>query len=61
MHATIAVTMRNEFGQIYEDEFSLTFNLYFYRRLKWFLLVPFTLMSGMLLFVNDLNKLPLPM
>ena len=37
----VIVRMKNHHGQLYEDSFSLSFNVHFYKTLKWIVFVPF--------------------
>eukprot|EP00286_Rhodomonas_abbreviata_P023316 CAMPEP_0181304224 /NCGR_PEP_ID=MMETSP1101-20121128/9026_1 /TAXON_ID=46948 /ORGANISM="Rhodomonas abbreviata, Strain Caron Lab Isolate" /LENGTH=1213 /DNA_ID=CAMNT_0023409947 /DNA_START=10 /DNA_END=3651 /DNA_ORIENTATION=- len=59
-YSTIFVEMRNELGQHFEDAVAMSFNMHFYRALKWILITPFLAMSGVLFFVKDMQHvLPL--
>lgn len=54
MAATIVVRMTNQHGQASEDSFVLSFNVHFYKMLKWLLVGPFTAMAGVLIwFMNS--------
>lgn len=39
--AAVIVRMRNQHGQVFEDSMSLSFNVHFYKMLKWMLFLPF--------------------
>lgn len=59
-YSTIFVEMKNELGQHFEDQVAMSFNMHFYRALKWVLITPFLAMSGVLFFVKDMQHvLPL--
>mgnify|MGYP001057348559 FL=1 len=48
--AAVRLTMKNEHGQVFTDEFPLSFNVYFYRSIKWIIAIPFAAMlAGVLL------------
>eukprot|EP00003_Mantamonas_plastica_P018576 TRINITY_DN3036_c0_g1_i10.p1 TRINITY_DN3036_c0_g1~~TRINITY_DN3036_c0_g1_i10.p1 ORF type:complete len:122 (+),score=38.19 TRINITY_DN3036_c0_g1_i10:212-577(+) len=51
--ATVLVEMTNEQGQYFSDSFPMSFNMHFYRTLKWFLVVPFVLMGLVLLMSKE--------
>ena len=52
---SVFVEMTNEYGQHFEDRVSMSFNMHFYRALKWLLMVPFTLMSLGIVFIKEVN------
>ena len=58
-YASLRIEMVNEHGQLYCDELTISFNIYFYRTLKWLIAGPFVLMSGALLMVKGSKTLPL--
>eukprot|EP00656_Telonema_subtile_P012705 TRINITY_DN16409_c0_g1_i1.p1 TRINITY_DN16409_c0_g1~~TRINITY_DN16409_c0_g1_i1.p1 ORF type:complete len:775 (+),score=189.59 TRINITY_DN16409_c0_g1_i1:112-2436(+) len=39
--AAVIVRMQNQHGQVFEDSMSLSFNVHFYKMLKWMLFLPF--------------------
>eukprot|EP00164_Ancoracysta_twista_P004075 GFYU01005475.1.p1 GENE.GFYU01005475.1~~GFYU01005475.1.p1 ORF type:complete len:322 (+),score=113.50 GFYU01005475.1:32-967(+) len=57
--ASVVVRMTNEHGIRMEDRFAVTFNMHFYKTMKWIIVIPFTLMAGVLTFVKNLRT-PLP-
>jgi len=59
MYASLLIEMTNEHKEYFHDSFTLSFNLQFYKTMKWILIIPFACMSFILLFVKDL-KTPLP-
>ena len=54
--STIFVEMTNEHGQHFEDNVAMSFNMHFYRALKWILLTPFIAMSVVLVFIKDMHS-----
>jgi len=52
MQGTLYLTMRNEYGQYFEDSLPISFNMHFYNAIKWLVLLPF----GLLAVVLSLNK-----
>lgn len=58
-HVTVELLMTNKHRLIHRDELSLEVKLYYHRLYKWLLLVPFGLMTFVMLFVKDLAT-PLP-
>jgi len=58
--ATVVVQMTNQHGQVSEDSFVLSFNVHFYKMLKWLLVIPFTVMSVVLLWFGSLAPTALP-
>jgi len=52
---TVVVRLVNEHGQIHEDSFALSFNVHFYKMLKWLLVGPFTVMAVVLLSFGSLS------
>jgi len=59
MSTTIFVEMSTEHQQTFYDSITISFNLHFYRLLKWILLIPFLVMAVVLLFIKEI-KSPLP-
>jgi len=59
VYSTIEVVMTNEHKQAFFDSFTISFNVHFYRLLKWILIGPFIIMALVLLFIQDI-KTPLP-
>jgi hypothetical protein len=59
-YSTIFVEMTNEMGQHFEDSVAMSFNMHFYRALKWVLLTPFLTMTATLLLVKDMHVSMLP-
>ena len=55
-YSSVFVEMTNEHGQHFEDHVSMSFNMHFYRALKWILLTPFIAMSGVLVFIKDMQS-----
>ena len=51
--------MVNEHGQLYCDSIALSFNVHFFRLLKWLLVLPVMAMSAVLLLSDFKSALPL--
>lgn len=47
--------MVNELGQHFEDRVSMSFNMRFYRALKWVLIIPFLTMTVVIVFIKDME------
>lgn len=54
--STIVVEMTNEQGQHFEDAVAMSFNMHFYRALKWLVLAPLLTMSSVLVFIKDMHS-----
>lgn len=60
MTARLSLEMTNEHQQLFTDRFTLSFNLGFYKLIKWLLVLPFALLCFLLIFVKSLKtQLPL--
>lgn len=59
-YSTVYVQMVNELGQHFEDKVAMSFNMRFYRALKWVLVIPFLAMTGVIVFIKEMDAvLPL--
>ena len=52
----MVVRLRNRHGQVSEDSYVLSFNVHFYKMLKWLLVGPFTAMAVVLLTIGSLGR-----
>ncbi|GFY82313.1 defective in exine formation protein [Actinidia rufa] len=57
---TVLVEMTDKNGVYFSDEFSLTFHMYYYRLLKWLLVLPMLGMFGVLVILRPQEAMPLP-
>uniref|UniRef100_A0A7N0T2U8 DEX1 C-terminal domain-containing protein n=1 Tax=Kalanchoe fedtschenkoi TaxID=63787 RepID=A0A7N0T2U8_KALFE len=57
---TVLVEMTDRNGIYFSDEFSLTFHMYYYRLLKWLLVLPMLGMFGVLVILRPQDGMPLP-
>lgn len=57
---TVLVEMVDKNGLYFSDEFSLTFHMYYYKLLKWLLVLPMLGMFGVLVIVRPQEAMPLP-
>lgn len=57
---TVLVEMVDKNGLHFSDEFSLTFHMYYYRLLKWLLVLPMLGMFGVLVILQPQEAVPLP-
>ncbi|KAF3449680.1 hypothetical protein FNV43_RR10411 [Rhamnella rubrinervis] len=57
---TVLVEMVDKNGLYFSDEFSLTFHMYYYRLLKWLLVLPMVGMFGVLVILRPQEAMPLP-
>ena len=57
---TVLVEMVDKNGVHFSDEFSLTFHLYYYKLLKWLLVLPVLGMFGVLVILRPQEAMPLP-
>lgn len=57
---TVMVEMVDKNGLYFTDEFSLTFHMYYYRLLKWLLVLPMLGMFGVLVILRPQEAMPLP-
>ncbi|GMJ03198.1 DEFECTIVE IN EXINE FORMATION 1 [Hibiscus trionum] len=57
---TVIVEMVDRNGLYFSDEFSLTFHLYYYKLLKWILVVPMLGMLGVVVILRPQEAKPLP-
>lgn len=57
---TVLVEMIDRNGLYFSDEFSLTFHLYYYKLLKWLLVLPMLGMFGVLVIFRPQESMPLP-
>ncbi|CAM8930148.1 unnamed protein product [Rhodiola kirilowii] len=57
---TVIVEMTDRNGIYFSDEFSLTFHMYYYRLLKWLLVLPMLGMFGVLVILRPQDGMPLP-
>jgi hypothetical protein len=55
--STLFVEMTNEHGQHFEDHVAMSFNMHFYRALKWLLLTPFIAMASVLVLIKDMHAI----
>uniref|UniRef100_A0A7S1EIS3 DEX1 C-terminal domain-containing protein n=3 Tax=Hemiselmis andersenii TaxID=464988 RepID=A0A7S1EIS3_HEMAN len=56
-YSTIYVQMVNELGQHFEDRVAMSFNMRFYRAMKWVLVLPFVAMAGVIVFIKDMQHM----
>ncbi|XWS67192.1 hypothetical protein CRYUN_Cryun05aG0266600 [Craigia yunnanensis] len=57
---TVVVEMVDRNGLYFSDDFSLTFHMYYYRLLKWLLIIPMLGMFGVLVILRPQEAMPLP-
>ncbi|ONI03632.1 hypothetical protein PRUPE_6G270500 [Prunus persica] len=57
---TVMVEMVDKNGLYFSDDFSLTFHMYYYRLLKWLLVLPMIGMFGVLVILRPQEAVPLP-
>lgn len=57
---TVVVEMVDKNGLHFSDEFSLTFHLYYFKLLKWLLVLPMLGMFGILVILRPQEAMPLP-
>ncbi|KAK4418972.1 protein DEFECTIVE IN EXINE FORMATION 1 [Sesamum alatum] len=57
---TVLVEMVDKNGLYFSDEFSLTFHMYYYKLLKWLLVLPMLGMFGILVILRPQEGMPLP-
>lgn len=57
---TVIVEMLDTNGLHFSDEFSLTFHMYYYKLLKWLVLLPMIGMFGVLVILRPQDGMPLP-
>ncbi|PRQ43019.1 hypothetical protein RchiOBHm_Chr3g0463901 [Rosa chinensis] len=57
---TVVVEMVDKNGLYFTDDFSLTFHMYYYRLLKWLLVLPMLGMFGVLVILRPQEAVPLP-
>ncbi|XP_015897105.1 protein DEFECTIVE IN EXINE FORMATION 1 [Ziziphus jujuba] len=57
---TVMVEMVDKNGLYFTDDFSLTFHMYYYRLLKWLLVLPMLGMFGVLVILRPQEAMPLP-
>ncbi|KAK6943074.1 hypothetical protein RJ641_028451 [Dillenia turbinata] len=57
---TVLVEMVDKNGLYFSDEFSLTFHMYYYKLLKWLLVLPMLGMFAMLVILRPQEAMPLP-
>ncbi|XVF76766.1 hypothetical protein PTKIN_Ptkin13bG0293400 [Pterospermum kingtungense] len=57
---TVVVEMVDKNGLYFSDDFSLTFHMYYYRLLKWLLVLPMLGMFGVLAILRPQEAMPLP-
>ncbi|XP_051130395.1 protein DEFECTIVE IN EXINE FORMATION 1 [Andrographis paniculata] len=57
---SVLVEMVDKNGLYFSDEFSLTFHLYYYKLLKWLLVLPMLGMFGILVILRPQEGMPLP-
>ncbi|XP_068317459.1 protein DEFECTIVE IN EXINE FORMATION 1-like [Pyrus communis] len=57
---TVLVEMVDKNGLYFSDDFSLTFHMYYYRLLKWLLVLPMLGMFGVLVILRPQEAVPLP-
>ncbi|XP_030479712.1 protein DEFECTIVE IN EXINE FORMATION 1 [Cannabis sativa] len=57
---TVLVEMVDRNGLYFTDEFSLTFHMYYYRLLKWLLVLPMLGMFAVLVILRPQEAMPLP-
>ncbi|CAN1303841.1 Protein DEFECTIVE IN EXINE FORMATION 1 [Linum perenne] len=57
---TVVVEMVDKNGLYFSDDFSLTFHMYYYRLLKWLIVLPMLGMFGILVILRPQEAVPLP-
>ncbi|KAL1193841.1 Protein DEFECTIVE IN EXINE FORMATION 1 [Cardamine amara subsp. amara] len=57
---TVMVEMVDKNGLHFSDEFSVTFHMYYYKLLKWLLVLPMLGMFGLLVILRPQEAMPLP-
>lgn len=57
---TVLIEMVDSNGLYFSDEFSLTFHMYFYKLLKWLVILPMVGMFGVLVILRPQDAVPLP-
>ncbi|WRX23035.1 Dual specificity phosphatase [Theobroma cacao] len=57
---TVVVEMVDRNGLHFSDDFSLTFHMYYYKLLKWLLVIPMLGMFGVLVILRPQDAMPLP-
>uniref|UniRef100_A0A2N9FAV5 DEX1 C-terminal domain-containing protein n=1 Tax=Fagus sylvatica TaxID=28930 RepID=A0A2N9FAV5_FAGSY len=57
---TVLVEMVDKNGLYFSDDFSLTFHMYYYKLLKWLLVLPMLAMFGVLVILRPQEAMPLP-
>ncbi|KAL2509891.1 Protein DEFECTIVE IN EXINE FORMATION 1 [Forsythia ovata] len=57
---TVLVEMVDKNGLYFSDDFSLTFHMYYYKLLKWLLVLPMLGMFGVLVILRPQDAMPLP-
>lgn len=57
---TIILEMVDSNGLYFSDEFSLTFHMYYYKLLKWLVILPMLGMFGILVILRPQEPVPLP-
>ncbi|KAH6806290.1 defective in exine formation protein [Perilla frutescens var. frutescens] len=57
---TVLVEMVDKNGIYFSDDFSLTFHMYYYKLLKWLLVLPMLGMFGILVILRPQEGMPLP-
>lgn len=57
---TVLVEMVDKNGLYFSDDFSLTFHMYYYKLLKWLLVLPMLGMFGVLVILRPQEAMPLP-
>ncbi|XVE76505.1 hypothetical protein DITRI_Ditri12bG0179000 [Diplodiscus trichospermus] len=57
---TVVVEMVDRNGLYFSDDFSLTFHMYYYKLLKWLLVIPMLGMFGVLVILRPQEAMPLP-
>ncbi|XP_030537134.1 protein DEFECTIVE IN EXINE FORMATION 1 [Rhodamnia argentea] len=57
---TVLVEMVDKNGLYFSDEFSITFHMYYYKLLKWLLVLPMLAMFGILVILRPQEAMPLP-
>ncbi|KAI4353171.1 hypothetical protein L6164_002142 [Bauhinia variegata] len=57
---TVLVEMVDRNGLYFSDDFSLTFHMYYYKLMKWLLVLPMLGMFGVLVILHPQDSMPLP-
>lgn len=57
---TVLIEMVDSNGLSFSDEFSLTFHMYYYKLLKWLVILPMLGMFGILVILRPQEAVPLP-